>query len=278
MRKNFAQALRSGGVEPEAEYSRLYALFYEPSIRYNKRLVSIHALVDEYFTTFRFRGTCILLKEFERKHGFVFEEQPQDFDVELLVRFAEYIYNMVQELQRVVNETDPFNGPSINYGFVFEQIMRVIELVGYMQAEEDGFAIFVEKSHAAVAVAEILPAPSSYKAIAYNHYSMRGDLEAKRSALLSFADLLEPQRKTLETIDRQFASDLFYAFNNFNVRHNNIDPSGSKYKKPIGGLSEEQLEHWYDEIYQMSLLAFLRLEHGNRKNEFDSLKSLIEGT
>lgn len=230
MRKNFAQALRSGGVEPEAEYSRLYALFYEPSIRYNKRLVSIHAFVDEYFTTFRFRGTCILLKEFERKHG-----------------------------------------------FVFEQIMRVIELVGYMQAEEDGFVIFVEKSHAAVAVAEILPAPSSYKVIAYNHYSMRGDLEAKRSALLSFVDLLEPQRKTLENIDRQFASDLFYAFNNFNVRHNNIDPSGAKYKKPIGDLSEEQLEHWYDEIYQMSLLAFLRLEHGKRKKEFDSLKSQIEG-
>lgn len=36
MRKNLAQALRSGGVEPETEHSRLYALFYEPSIRYIK--------------------------------------------------------------------------------------------------------------------------------------------------------------------------------------------------------------------------------------------------
>ena len=40
----------------------------------------------------------------------------------------------------------------------------------------------------------------------------------------------------------------------------------------------EQLEYWYDEVYQMCLLAFMRLEHIDRKKKFDSLKSQIEGT
>lgn len=276
MRKNFAEVLRSGAVEPEAEYDRLHALFYEPGIKYNKRLLSIRDFVDEYFKNFRFRGTCILLKEFDCQYGFVFEEHPQDFDVELLVSLAEYIYNMVQELQRVVYEMFSVNVLDINYGFVFEQIMRVIELIGYMSAEEDGYIIFVEKSHAAIAVAEVLPTPVSYKVISYNHYSMRGNLETKRSALLAFANLLEPRRMDLETVDRQFASDLFYAFNNFNIRHNNIDPSGPKYKKNVGDLTNEQLEEWYDEVYQMCLLAFMRLEHIPRKQRFDILKDSIE--
>ena len=91
-----------------------------------------------------------------------------------------------------------------------------------------------------------------------------------------FADLLEPKRDELETVDKKFASDLFYTFNNFNIRHNNVDPAGPKYKKPVGDLTKEQLESWYDEVYQMCLLAFMRLEHVPRKQEFDMLKDKIE--
>ena len=101
-------------------------------------------------------------------------------------------------------------------------------------------------------------------------------LESKRQTLLMFADLLEPKRDELETVDKKFASDLFYTFNNFNIRHNNVDPAGPKCKKPVGDLTKEQLESWYDEVYQMCLLAFMRLEHVPRKQEFDMLKDKIE--
>jgi len=42
-------------------------------------------------------------------------------------------------------------------------------------------------------------------------------------------------------------------------------------------LKKAQLEQWYDEIYQMCLLAFMRLEHIDRKKKFDVLKTQIEG-
>ena len=38
----------------------------------------------------------------------------------------------------------------------------------------------------------------------------------------------------------------------------------------------EELEHWYDETYQMCLLAFMRLEQNNRKKEFDVIKKRLE--
>ena len=41
-------------------------------------------------------------------------------------------------------------------------------------------------------------------------------------------------------------------------------------------MSTENLEKWYDESYQMCLLAFLQLENIDRKVEFDQLKGEIE--
>lgn len=166
----------------------------------------------------------------------------------------------------------------IDVQFYLQQISQVIEKIGYMQAEQNGLTIFVEKDPAAIAVAEseFIPESLSYRLISYNHYSMKGNLAEKKATLLDFANLLEPQRTNLERIDRTFASDLFYAFNNFHIRHNNADTQSPKFKEPIGALSKEQLEFWYDEVYQMCLLAVLRLEHVGRKKTFEALKSEIE--
>ena len=237
MRRNFAQVLKEGKVDLKKEYSKLYDLFYGKDPRDGKSLAD---LISLNFEGFYFRGTCLDLGEFDEVHGFRFEEQPKIFDIDYLVSFCEYIYNFV--------------------------------------CSEDGFTIFVPKDNAAIAVSEseLIPEALSYKIIAYNHHSMKGNLESKRQTLLMFADLLEPKRDELETVDKKFASDLFYTFNNFNIRHNNVDPAGPKYKKPVGDLTKEQLESWYDEVYQMCLLAFMRLEHVPRKQEFDMLKDKIE--
>lgn len=178
----------------------------------------------------------------------------------------------------VLHFEDHYFFGQINKSFYLQQINKVIETIGYIQCSEDGFTIFVPKDNAAIAVSEseLIPEALSYKIIAYNHHSMKGNLESKRQTLLMFADLLEPKRDELETVDKKFASDLFYTFNNFNIRHNNVDPAGPKYKKPVGDLTKEQLESWYDEVYQMCLLAFMRLEHVPRKQEFDMLKDKIE--
>lgn len=108
---------------------------------------------------------------------------------------------------------------------------------------------------------------------------MKGDLEAKKETLLKFADLLEPKREILNSIDKTFSSDLFYLFNNFNLRHNNTDPSAKgKYKKAVAEMSNAELEKWYDETYQMCLLAFLRIDHIDRKAAFDTIKDKIENS
>ena len=122
-----------------------------------------------------------------------------------------------------------------------------------------------------------IPENISHKILAYHHHTMKGDIEAKKATLTVLANQLEPQEKALSQIDNSFKSDLFYAFNNLNIRHNNVDPSDKRYyKKVVAKMDVEELEHWYDETYRMCLLAFMRLEQNARKKEFDEVKSKIE--
>ena len=283
MRRNFAQILKDAKIDVKIEYQKLYGMLYDRSIQVsNTSWISAYDEFSTYFIAFHFRGTCLSLDEFNDLHGFHFEKNPTNFNIDHLISLCEYIENLLMAYQ-CVPLSYPYgygNMPTklINVQFYLQQISQVIEKMGYMQAEQNGLTIFVEKDPAAIAVAEseFIPESLSYRLISYNHYSMKGNLAEKKATLLDLANLLEPQRINLERIDKTFARDLFYAFNNFHIRHNNADPQSPKFKKPIGNLAKEQLEFWYDEVYQMCLLAILRLEHADRKKTFEALKSEIE--
>lgn len=270
MRRNFAQVLKGGKIDLKREYSKLYKLFYGKDKRDD---TSLAELISLNFTNFWFRGTCLDLAEFDEEYEFNFVEQPQNFDVDYLISFCEYIYNFVLHF----NDSFFFGGS--NKFFYLQHISKVIESIAYIQSEEDGLVIFVPKNNVAIAVAEleIIPDEVSYKVIAYDHHSMKGNLEDKKATLLILANLLEPFDKDLNRIDPSFKRDLFYALNNFNIRHNNINSADRKnYKKAIAEMLPDELEELYDETYQMCLLAFMRLEQNERKNKFDKIKNIIE--
>ena len=279
MRKNFAQNIRSIQVNAQDEYDKLRETYTEEWVSDSQGgETSYDFLFCEHFRELPFAGTHLTLDEFTEACGYSFADDLEDFQTENLIDFCEFFFNLISKLPSSIYRRYKFH--LYEPDFVCQYILRVIEAVGYMRTEEDGFTVFVPKDSVAITVSqsEEIPIGVSYRVLSYNHHSMKGDLENKRQTLLLLADQLEPQRKALEVIDKQFTGDLFYAFNSFHIRHNNIEPSGAKYKKPIGDLSDEALEHWYDEVYQMCLLAFMRLEHGKRKKEFDSLKAQIEGT
>lgn len=269
MRRNFAQVLKSAKIDIKREYSRLYSLFYDEDDRDGNSLAD---LISANFKSFNFRGTCLDLDEFDQEYGFNFVEQPKNFNLDYLVSFCEYVYNFV------IRFDESYFFRQINKHFYLQQIDKVIESIGYTQSIEDGFTIFVPKDSVAMAVSksEHIPENASYKVIAYNHHSMKGNLDSKRQTLLVLADLFEPKRKEINKIDKQLETDLFYAFNNFNIRHNNIEPTGTKYKKPVADLTKEQLEQTYDDTYQMCLLAFMQLDNLEIKGRFEELKNKIE--
>ncbi len=268
MRKNFSQVLKEGKVDIENEYNKLYELFYGKDNRDNK---SIAEIVSNHFLDYHFRGTCLSLEEFNKLYGFNFEVKPQIFDEEQLVCFMEYVYNLIICLDGRLLFRD------MGKHFYLNHIKCVAELVGYISTSEGNFTIFVPTDSNVIAVAEseLIPDNLSYKVLKYNHHSLKGSIEEKREILIKLANVLESYDKKLNGINQTFKSDLFQLINSCNIRHNNKDEASRQYKKYIAEMSDEELEHTYDEIFQMCLLAFMQLEHTDRKEWLDEIKRNI---
>ena len=141
---------------------------------------------------------------------------------------------------------------------------------------KNGITDFVPKDQAAISVSEIVDSSLSYRVIEYNHHSMKGNLERKKATLIALADKLEAKRVKLKQVNGSLESDLFYLLNNVNVRHNNADQGGKNYIHFVADMKDDDIEQWYDDIYQMCLLAFLELDHLERKERVKQLKEDIQ--
>lgn len=276
MRKNFAQILKSGKVDYKKEYKKLYDLLFSGDMDINGDYHSTYTILSNLFIFFHFHGTYLSLQEFDKEKGFNFPNPDQDnLEIEDLVLLMEYFYNM---LMGYMSSRDiPFHG-EINAQFLMQHILKVCEAIGYKKETEDGFTVFVEKDAVATAVAEsdLIPDDLSYKLITYDHHSMHGNLEKKKAIILQLAGIIEGQKKKLHQTNPSLEDDLFFVFNNFNIRHNNCDPVSKEFKPAIAAMDKKELEKWYDETYQMCLLALMEIEQADRKPMLDEIKAKIK--
>lgn len=194
MRRNFAQILANSLIDIPKEYVKLTGILYRNPIEaYGNK--TLYDEISKYFAWFRFRGTCLSLKEFDKQYGFEFPKVITAEEIDAFVSFCEYFYNLLTEYNRITNPSAYSNLPQVE--LYWTQIDRVMDSIGYMRSEMNGFTIYVARSAPAVAVAEseLIPEEISYKVISYNHYSMKGNLQEKKNTILRLADLLEPKRK-----------------------------------------------------------------------------------
>lgn len=266
-RKSFADVLKEAKIDIRREYDRLYELFYETEISED---CTIKGQCELDFDYIPFCGTCISLEDFNDTYGFHFEKNPRDFDLNYLINFCEYSYNLVVHLKPSIFSA--ILGPS-HIDKYLSQVQKVINLIGYTEAEKDnGLTIFVPADQVTISVAEIIDKSVSYRVIEYNHHSMAGDLKGKRAILQQLANSLEPKRSRLKQINAGLEDKVFYLFNTVNIRHNNAEPGTKKYHQFVADMDEKTLEEWYDDTYQLCLLAFLEMDNLERKERVSKLK------
>lgn len=276
MRRNFAEILKSAKINYKNEYKKLYNLLFSGNTDINGFYHSTYTELSNSFTSFYFHGTYLSLQEFDEENGFNFPNPNQEnLKFEDLILLMEYFYNM---LVGYIGSQNISLYSGIDTQFFMQHILKVCEAIGYKNESKDGFTVFVEKNAAATAVAEsdLIPDDLSYKLITYDHHSMRGDLEKKKAIIVRLASILEGKQAKLNQVNSTLKKDLFYIFNNFNIRHNNCDSQSKDYKPAIANMDNKKLEKWYDETYQMCLLAFMELEQADRKPKFDAIKTEIE--
>lgn len=272
-RRNFAQILEEAKIDVRREYDRLYSSFYLQKVidDFGNNL-SLSEYCQVNFINIPFRGTCLTLDDFDSFYNIHFEKVPSNFNLDYLILFCEYTYNFLIYLN------PPYGNCAINsaHQIYLQQIYKVIEEIGYMYSvNEMGITIFVPKSPEAISVSEIIEPEVSYRVIEYNHYSLKGDIEKKKAILLLLADKIESKRIELRNINKTMETNIFMLFNNMNIRHDNCSKESPHYIEYVANMPRKELEQWYDEAYQLSLLAFLELDNVERNRKILDLKNYI---
>ena len=262
LRKNILDIISSADINVEKEYSRIYDIFYHTPFNdgFNKTPIAVHVAANFMSLDKKLIGRCLSIEDFNETYGFCFVQQPKNFDVDYLISFSEYVTNLVYAYIRS-------SGCSFNHEKlidIIEHIRECMEDIGYELVEKDSIVIYVEKNSAAISVAEIVGEDLSYSILEYNHHRLKGDLISKKNILMKMAEDIEIERKELNNINKSFTSDLFQLMNKF-IRHNNSD------NIYISQMSDSELEKVYDEIYQMWLLAKMKLEHAKRSGYISEL-------
>ena len=232
------------------------------------------------FDDWKNKGHCIDLDDFLEtiQYDRVFYNA-KNGDVNCFLTLIEIIFNFWEMVNKKIEEENSqveyYTYFSHLYDIMTECLSKLNHKAVYIEKEEK--VLVIEDNPEVTAVAEIMDDNLAYDVIRYNHHSLKGEIELKKAILLKLSNELEPKRKELKALNSKLEDDIFYMFNNLNIRHNNRSKKDKNYKEYVAKMKKDRLEKWYDELYQMILLAFLLLDNKDRAAEVKELRNKVNG-
>lgn len=255
----------------QREYRNLQEMFYHQQILlHNPHIgtLTIYYEIDNNFKKVKFNdGSFRSLWDFDEYYKICFRTTENAPDKDFYILFCEYIISLLDNYDFTDNELISFSNEIRNY------INNSISKLNYIQTKKEGFIVFVPKDETLLEVAAKAEPTLSEKILIYRHHSLNGKLDEKRDILNRLALELEPKRDTLSSLASNMTSDLFAAFNNFSIRHNNSDSSDSKkYNQKFSNLKDNEKEELYDYIFQYCLIALKLLDNKKCKDLIEKYK------
>lgn len=249
-----------------------------PSVSPHVSYYDIETYVDKFaFKKWPGRGTCVDLDDLAETinlNDILDSDNPTE---DQIITFLEYVANVLFLVGQESNE-----GNCYKTDVVTAAVTNLSSFLDWLHLDQKIFekkqqVLIVPKNAAATAVAEIVNNDLAYLIVKYNHHALSGDIEEKKSILLALGAELEPKGKILAATNKALKENIFFMLNNLNIRHNNRSKSSNSYKEYVTKMRKPKLEAWYDELYQMMLLAFLELDQLERNTKIDELKALVTG-
>ena len=232
----------------------------------------------EGFRDWKHRGHFINVKDFLKaiKYDDIVKSAKNE-NIDAFMTLIELTYNFwyLSYLKLIDDHSDTYW--QNNFYHLRDVMLDNLEKYNHKAYINDEMVLIIEDKPEVTAVAEIVETELALDIIRYNHRSLQGEIEAKKAILLSLGAELEPRRKELQTLNKQLSEDIFFMLNNINIRHNNRSKKDKNYKEYIAKMRRDRLEKWYDELYQMMLLAILLLDNVDRAAKVKELKEKIVG-
>lgn len=282
VRKSFIQILEEK-YDINCEFKRITALFTSGLIlrefgyytRVRTETYTLEEMVSKVFYQWRGRGTCISYQDLRKELGIDEIVNKKNRSTDELLLCLEYYLNIdrlfmnkiLPDLAKHIYKLDIQNYTMMqtNFNKLLDHLHQQI-----IPGDNDIFLI-IPKDPAATAVAEISSSKDVAHAILkYHHASLKGQLDEKRRLLLSIANEYEPLlKKPIDGFTDYFIKTR-NMLNNLNIRHNNTAKN-----EFLTQMSDEELEGWYDELYQLLLFCVLIKDNKDRKDKVDELLKRI---
>ncbi len=269
MRRNIFDILEEE-MNLEYEIETIVNLFNEARI-YG---FNINYSIEDYFDQecihlWKNRKYVTSSKQMRERLGITNEDIKEGLNDKKVLVLLEYILNVMAVCDAYMPEDSEW---SKEFKMLYQNVVNVVNSLNYeiKVFEKEERTILVEKSAAATAVAEIMDEETAYPVIEYNHYLLKGDLSRKKQILKLLADKFEGKKKQIKSINSSLASEIGCLLNKLNIRHNNVE--GEKAEVFTQQLSPEELEEWYDDTYQLLLLAFLEEDNMKRRQKVKDLQ------
>ena len=280
MRKSIFD-IATSSINISNEVDRIVSMFFdEKNLFYYPYDLTIVDFVDKHcFRNWSCRGHFINVNDFLNALDYKnLIKAAKNGDANSFMTLIELTYNFwVLAYKDLKNEKTSSKWQN-NYYHLRDVMLDNLEKYNHTAYIDDDCVLVIEDKPEVTAVAEIVEQDLAIDIIRYNHRSLQGEIELKKKILISLGSELEPKRKKLQSLNKQLSEDIFFMLNNLNVRHNNRSKKDmAKYKEYVAKMTKSKLEKWYDELYQMMLLAFLILDNVDRQSEVKELKTKVIG-
>lgn len=208
---------------------------------------------------------------------------PNNLTTTEILKYLEFAENLIMLCDfKLFQDNSKDNNDKYQYTYyqeyevLTENMNIVLEHLNFCKKEfnKDAKVILIEKNTSAIAVAEIIDEDIACKVIEYNHYLLKGDIDKKKEILLQLANKYEGMKSSIKSLNSKLDDEIGFLLNNVHIRHNN--KSGKNKKEYISKMRKDTMEKWYDETYQMLLLAFLLNEQLNRSKKISQLKEKMK--
>lgn len=276
---------RSDFVRINKLVSTYNAVLVQPRSEYH-----LKEFVDTYcFSDWKGRKHCIDVDDFFDSIGFKnILISAKNGDVKSYLLFIETIYNLWKLTIDYVsnNQETLLDEPLFQYYDTMDMIKQIMDdsLAEFNQTayyDDDSEQVIVSASDATVfSVAESVEVPIRIAILRYNSERLKGNVEEKKSLLLRIAQDFDGSKKNdLNKCDSNLKSNIFFILNEFNLRHNNIDPQDPKhYHGDVAAMTPEEIEKWYDDLYRLFLFAYQSLENEEINDKVKTMRQKFKSS
>lgn len=281
MRKSIFD-IAAENINMESEANRLITMSSEENVLVVNSCTykTLFNYVDKYcFREWTQRGHFVDVDDFLEAIEFDDLKEKATYDIDAFLTLIELIYNFWELSHKQFDDEKGYRlqwcGNYYHLKNVMDDILGQYNHIAYIKEEQECVLVVEDKAEV-TAAAEIMPTPAlAVEVVRYNHRTLRGEIELKKKTLLALGAELEAKRKKLHIINATLENDIFFMLNNLNIRHDNKSKGDKNYKEYVAKMRKERLEKWYDELYQMILLAFLLMDNIKRGDKVKELKEKI---